>query len=515
MRGPNFVPLTAQTWPETFVQEGATVTIPNASGSCPASGPCVITDGGDEATGRYRIYDGWNGSSKNVINRAGAGVFADPFDADVGFDAAHGIVVKASYVIVRRVRVQGAAIAGIYIWPGVTNVVIEDSEIEDWSHQKGRTGDSEPTNPNSWGTWGWNEAGGVHLGGNNSRIVVQRNVIKAPYFGSFPWDTDRSSTAVPNNHPAGPMGISIQQAGNQNVFRYNEITGHPTDKNKWLQDGIGGGNNFSALGAPGADSDIYQNIIMNVFDDAIEAEGGNRNVRIWGNYASDVKTLVATVVTHYGPVYAWRNVVNRMRIRHQSITDTDLDFPMAAFKYGDGTEGGYGDGVRFLFHNTLLQAPGGTTPEGARIGVEKISNGSGSVRWTIARNNIFHISNPGYYSVESGDTPTGSHFAFNVYNGRYDGAITEQTPGETNPASIWKFSGSELSYEALHGWSSVPGLGSGAGAGIGNYWLGASSKGVDRGEVLPNFNDGFDGAAPDVGAHERNAPSMTFGITAQ
>ena len=48
----------------------------------------------------------------------------------------------------------------------------------------------------------------------------------------------------------------------------------------------------------------------------------------------------------------------------------------------------------------------------------------------------------------------------------------------------------------------------------GNYQLLAGSPGHDAGTVLPNFNDGFEGTAPDMGAHERGGSIMLFGIDA-
>ena len=66
------------------------------------------------------------------------------------------------------------------------------------------------------------------------------------------------------------------------MIRHNEI--FSTDGSHYFNDGIGGSDNFSTTGFPNADSDIYGNEISHVWDDAIEAEGGNRNVRIWGNY---------------------------------------------------------------------------------------------------------------------------------------------------------------------------------------------------------------------------------------
>ena len=46
-------------------------------------------------------------------------------------------------------------------------------------------------------------------------------------------------------------------------------------------DGIGGSSNYSFKGSPNRDSDIYGNLISNCWDDAIESEGANMNVRIW------------------------------------------------------------------------------------------------------------------------------------------------------------------------------------------------------------------------------------------
>jgi len=42
--------------------------------------------------------------------------------------------------------------------------------------------------------------------------------------------------------------------------------------------------------------------------------------------------------------------------------------------------------------------------------------------------------------------------------------------------------------------------------GGGMYQLAPTSTGYDRGARIPNFNDDFTGAAPDVGAHEAESP---------
>ena len=68
---------------------------------------------------------------------------------------------------------------------------------------------------------------------------------------------------------------------------------------------------FSSTGFPNYDSDVYGNKISQVWDDAIEAEGGNKNVRIWGNYTDQTNTGVASTVVHHGPFYVFRNIYNR------------------------------------------------------------------------------------------------------------------------------------------------------------------------------------------------------------
>ena len=60
-------------------------------------------------------------------------------------------------------------------------------------------------------------------------------------------------------------------------------------------------------------------------------------------------------------------------------------------------------------------------------------------------------------------------------------------------------------YAAGNGWSSESG---------GRYSLAAGSPGYDQGTRIPNFNDGFLGAGPDIGAHEAGGPAMSFGVNA-
>jgi PKD repeat protein len=473
---------TWNTRPDNVADDPSVVSI--AAGSS----KLTIGSGGNSASG-YKVYDGWNGSSMNQIN--------------VGAAADNCIRISVSYVVVRRVVCRGGTRSGIEIDDGVTNVVIEDVEVTDFTHAA--------LSDTSWGNRGENDTAAVRLGthsgsidGNNSKIVVQRSKLHTPRWGARPWHTGGAP---------GPYGIFVDQGGQQNVFRYNDIYSGGTD-HQWFQDGIGGSNNFGEKGAPGADSDIYQNIVRNAYDDGIEAEGGGRNVRIWGNYVDHVSVSIATTTVHFGPTYVWRNVMNRHRHLYDRAHDSDER--NRGFKTY-GVNAGFGGGRKYFFHNTFLQTPGSTVaatnPLGAGAG-NSASSGTQSMRNTWSYNNIYHVWKTNWDSVYFGTVGSSDNaFDYDVYNAQIDNAAGS-TPADGSGSFEQNgslFSGSQLAYKPSHGWSSMPALG---GNGTGNYQLETGSVGLDDGRVLPNFNDGYGGTAPDAGAHESGSAPMRFGISA-
>ena len=466
------------TWSEAFVEKDTTV--------LSSGGQYTVDTGGSLAEG-YKVYDGQGTATRTGLETATGNV-------DNGNNSTSGtIIVRASYVILRRLTVRKGGYSSIYIAPNVTDVVIEDCDLADWAWQERDV---------RGGGWAHNKSSGVLLSENNSRIIIQRNKMHHPHRGTWSWDVA---------HPEGPEGIFIRHGGSQNVIRYNEIyadilgTGQPGVNNPWWNDAIGGEQNFSDRGCPGADSDIYGNILLNACDDAIEAEGGGRNVRVYNNYTDHTTVGIATTVAHFGPVYVFRNVINRLRYRYN--VEPDLDARPVAFK-NYGAVNGYGNGRKYHLHNTLLQTPGDQFnpvqdfPLGPGDGNDGGENTGQGMANSISRNNIYHVRRTNYWSVLTGGSSVGgNHFAFDMYNGRL-----ENPPRENMIAGT-------PTYVAGHGWSSIPALG---GGGTGNYQL-ASGTGLDAGTSLPNFNDvsshqPAQGAAPDVGAHEAGTAAMKFGI---
>jgi hypothetical protein len=342
---------------------------------------------------------------------------------------------------------KGAKQDAIRLMPGAHDVVIEDNDISGW-------GRFRYTNSKGWQI-GMDMDAGVRAVCSSSwrmeRTIVQRNRIHHPRYGANSWSW---------GHPAGPQAITYSHCGGNHVIRYNEIY---SEDRHYFNDGIGGEDNFSDIGFPNADSDIYGNKISHAWDDAIEAEGGNRNVRIWGNYLDLTATGVASTVTHNGPLYVFRNVYARSRKMSERAPEADDRGPFA--KAGRTDE--WGGGRRYFFHNTSL---GG--PQGAGQGIS--GNSGQPLTNSVSRNNVWLIWKPGWEAInEAGGS--GNDFDNDLYNGK-----------------LSAYSGAEK-----HGIENEK-----------------PSAGVDRGVRIPNFNDNYVGAAPDIGAQENGAVALRFGLDA-
>ena len=112
----------------------------------------------------------------------------------------------------------------------------------------------------------------------------------------------------------------------------------------------------------------------------------------------------------------------------------------------------------------------------------------------MSRNNILHVWKAQLRTRSARRAARGNDFNYDLRNG----GISAYAGAEANG-----FVGTPI-YKAGHGWSSWGG---------GNYQLDASSPGYDKGQRLPNFNDGFTGNGPDVGAHEAGTPAMRLGVS--
>jgi hypothetical protein len=388
-----------------------------------------------------------------------------------------GVDVKADYVIVRGLEIRNAGQHAVLIREHRHDVVIEQCHMIHW----GRGGGAA-----SLGHNGGNTDSGIMALTGTRNLTLQRNLIEHPRGASNDWES---------GHPSGPQGISVFHSDGGHVIRYNEIWS--TDEHGF-NDGIGGGANFSDRGNMNRDSDIHGNIVRNVWDDALEIEGANMNVRIWGNYLADFFVGIATASTFKGPLYLFRNVTGASRRTHRQVVGGNM------IKTGDRDFGG---GRRFVFHNTALQ------PNGV------MNVFSAPTPNCVTRNNIFqaagHLLPQG--APREGEPALPGDFDYDLFTGADLGAAQEKHGIKLD----WRINSLFVRSHALEFYpaSTITRVVGGKrpvkfGAEeriVTDPVLQVPNPVLDAGAALPGFNDDFTGKAPDLGAFEVGRPPLQFG----
>ena len=389
----------------------------------------------------------------------------------------NGIEIDADYVIVRGVEVRNAAVHGILIRRNRHDIVIEQCHVTFW----GRIG-----GPHTYGNFEGGSDSGIYGERGSGNLTIQRNLIEDPRGASNDWET---------GHPDGPQGISLIESSGGNIIRFNEII---SSEDHGFNDGIGGSSNFSFTGNMNKDSDIYGNIITHCWDDAIESEGGNTNVRIWGNYIHLFYNGIATASTSKGPIYIFRNVSGESRSGHWN--------PMGGAFLKTGERNEFGGGRRFVFHNTILQPRGVFSVFSSHVNPN-----------CITRNNIFDV--PGRLASDTEKEPA-SDYDFDYFSGNTRGRTAREEHGikfGTTPAGTrlyvtsWNLEFFPRGTINSIKWGKFPYEFGERKTEITDPVVWIKNPLIDSGTLLPGFNDDFKGTAPDLGAFETGAPPIQFG----
>jgi hypothetical protein len=396
---------------------------------------------------------------------------------DAGGEYQNNVVISGSYVILRGLVLKHAGRDAILLEGDVHDVLIEDNDISGWGrvHADG---------------WGMDRDAAIAAPkserGKAERIIIQHNRIHHPRSDSNAWNEYREHKAT--YHPLGPQAVFFWDTRGNHVIRFNEIYSDPDHK---FNDCIGGGNNFSTLGFPNRDSDIYGNRISACWDDAIEAEGANANVRIWGNYLDDTYVGVAVAPTSHGPIYVWRNIGDRSRRfsdlnSHESKGGAFLKTQSKTNRYNGKF---YGDGRIYVFHNTLIQRSG---EDGDKLGFAQGISDMGGGRMTnlVSRNNILHVRASYRKSINDSRRDTSNDFDHDLYNGTII-AAEDQEPDGVRGVPVY------LETEFRPNWVLSP-----------------TGPGFDSAMPLPGFNDHYTGQGAELGAQETGFPLLEFGIAA-
>jgi hypothetical protein len=325
-------------------------------------------------------------------------------------------------------------------------------------------------------------------------IIIEDNIITEPgdqwacsgvliRYGD-PWEspipcTDgliQRNTITCNDERSQRFGVFFWGEGHSGfVIRNNTIIG------KGFKDGIGG-NSYK-------DIFIHDNYIQDPWDDALEIEGDNVNVAIWGNFYKNswpesfgYMGLGMAPVT-IGPYYVFRNVF--------------IDFRDAGLKMGNSSEG-----VCYIYHNTLYTSAH-TNGIGHFGNNRKVNN-------LVSRNNIVQV---GRYVIENGDTdPNWSHCDYDYDNlyARSSTRFAKWQTGVNDAYTTFEEFRAATGYE-LHGISADSQF---VNPDADDVTLQSTSPCIDKGVVLPGFNDAnspwpYQGSAPDIGAFEYDSGPST------
>jgi hypothetical protein len=311
----------------------------------------------------------------------------------------------------------------------------------------------------------------INGGYDESRgFVITDNVIQGPTV----WPRSKGIEDV--------LGILVTGAGH--VVAYNRMRN--------LGDGVHG-TSHGRLSA----SDIYSNDVEASTDDGIEADYADTNVRIFRNRITNAFSGISAQPSNGGPVYIFRNVIYNVLY--------------SPFKLHNDTAG------VLIFHNTsaLDGIPWHIEPAGE------------TVTDVATRNNLF-IGTSGPALRSTGDMVR-CDFDSDGYGG---GGGTGGLASIFGAFAEWNnrtYSTPEAARRAgalyrRHGAVVMSARGNFA-SGLGpppsrqtrfapdkvDLRLDPASKAVDAGVVLPNFNDGFSGKAPDLGCCELGQPLPHYG----
>lgn len=448
--------LETRTWSEEF-KIARVVTLPET-----LDATYEITEGGNASNG-YVLYTSPKG--KRTVS-------------DVRGEAKVNVRVLASHVIVRGLDLKGAGFHGIELGR-VQDVVIEDCDISGWG---GNLEDG----------WGRDLDSAIYHETPDGepralrRIVIQNNRLHHPRSNANSWLQVRAGRNG-SKHPMGPQGISFINGDGEIVIRHNRIY---SDFEHMFNDGMGEHRNFTYAGFPGRDSDIYGNFVSHCWDDGIEMEGANMNVRCWGNVIDWTFLGIAAAPTSIGPSYIFRNIY--VHSRRGPETDAGSYRGQSFLKLGASPKSAsFARGRMYVFHNTTLQPAawgGHEETSGATRGLHLTAKDKHHYN-IVSRNNAFWLRNDrGTVAYDPQRSPT-NDFDFDLSNG-----IADAVEGsERNGIRATPIFGSPIETELA--WSRS---------------LASGTPGHDQAARVPNFNDAYAGDGPDMGALEADAPLPFF-----
>lgn len=290
----------------------------------------------------------------------------------------------------------------------------------------------------------------------------------------------------------GTGGYGIEVTGDGTVICYNRIF------ESW--DGINVGGGDGTVRAT-FNVDIHNNVIDRASDDACQTDAVHQNIRVYRNRFLNSGCALSVQPSFGGPCYMLFNELFNTRIDPFKYHQETAYFGAADPQETSGM---------LAFHNTQVGSKAGWYESGLWHAVKKRNN-----LLLGARANMYTLYIPGGtrgdldyngYSRQQNNIVKYNGTAYSSLPAFYAGAGMEQHGIEVTLAAfvqgVWP---------ANADWEPTTGYGPAYAPTDFDLQLSPTSVAADRGQVLANINDGFTGAAPDLGVYERGKPVPWYG----
>jgi hypothetical protein len=239
--------------------------------------------------------------------------------------------------------------------PRPSNVTVDGNTLQNfdctWTSQ----------DPSSWGQF----RGGVAAWYTGPGMRITNNTIRHRTSGEVRGSTDGIWFKSNDNNPSG----------GGHYIAGNTIIGG------W--DGIGGEEEGSAHGTFDKDTIVENNTVRDAWDDCIQVEGGDQNVRVRNNDLSGCGTGIAFAAPMSGPLYIENNTI------HDLVTG--LYDNHVCYKVGTN---GQSSAVTYLTGNSC-DVRGGSEANGIH------QSGGDNMTPIVSRNNSYHVEGYVYYIASS------------------------------------------------------------------------------------------------------------------
>ncbi len=311
---------------------------------------------------------------------------------------------------------------------------------------------------------------GVEGDPDQSDFYVCDNVLEGRLAWPFIYTDDHGG------HSGGYDGINVKGAGH--VVCHDQLVGF---------------GDAMKVEQPGARADdFYGNDVLSAYDNAIELDYSEGNTRCLRNRFTNTFVPISFQPTYGGPVYAVRNAVVNVvedQLKFYAIATNPPQEPNGCLRVQNTVVSpeptllmaSSATSHHFVIENNLFVGPG--------------APGSGVVSWTGG--------------IDDGTFDYDGWFPDGTFD--FGGAGTWGSFAAMQAAGVFE----------SHGVLVAPGMFAGGLVPPTTYrtalppedvTLSSGSNAVDAGLVLPNLNDAFTGAAPDLGAVEVGCPSPLYGV---